>query len=67
MKQIRKGRQQTGIAELGPAAQTGEQEENAQTVQTGTGMWEEYKKAARLCRSGVRKAKARLKGCQEEQ
>jgi len=27
----------TGMAELGPAGQTGEQKENAQAVETGTG------------------------------
>ena len=48
------------MAELGSAGQTGEQEENAQAVESGIETWEEYKGAARLCRGGVRKAKAQL-------
>jgi len=40
------------MAKLGPAGQTGEQEENAQSVETGTG-----KEAARQCRDRVGKAK----------
>ena len=34
---VRKGRQETSVAELGFVGQTGEQEENAQAVETGTG------------------------------
>ena len=30
-------------------------------VEAGTGNWEEYRDAARLCRDGVRKAKPHLK------
>lgn len=37
VQEIRKGRQETGMAELGPAAQTEEQEENAGAVEGGTG------------------------------
>jgi len=37
VKQVRKGRQVTGMAELGPAGPNEEQEENAQAVETGTG------------------------------
>ena len=47
------------MAELGPTGQTGEQEENAQTVKVG-GRKEEYTDVDRLCREGVRKAKAQL-------
>ena len=47
------------MAELGPTGQTGEQEENAQAVKVG-GRKEEYTDADRLCREGVRKAKAQL-------
>jgi len=36
VQEIRKGRQETGMAELGPAAQTEEQEENAQTMEAET-------------------------------
>ena len=42
------------MAELGPAGQTEEQEENVQAERT------EYKEAAGLCRDGVRKAKVQL-------
>jgi len=34
---VREGRQVTNVAELGPAGQTGEQEENAQAVEVRTG------------------------------
>ena len=47
------------MAELGPTGQTGEQEENAQAVKVW-GRKEEYTDADRLCREGVRKAKAQL-------
>jgi len=39
------------MAELGPAGQIGEQEENAQRKQ-GQITWEEYRDASRLCRRG---------------
>jgi len=38
VKQVRKGRQKTDVAELGPAGQTEEQEENVQAVEVGTGI-----------------------------
>ena len=47
------------MAELGSASLTKEQEENAQAVEKGLVTWA-YKEAARLCRDGVRKAKAKL-------
>ena len=51
-----KGRQETSMAEPGPADQTKEQEENAQAV--GQVPWEDYKESARLCRDRVREARA---------
>lgn len=48
------------MAELGPGGQTEEQEENAQAIETGTGTIKEYMEVARLCRDGVKKAKAQL-------
>lgn len=38
VQQVRKGREETDIAELGSASQIEEQEEYAQAVETGTGI-----------------------------
>lgn len=37
MEEVSIGRQEPGMLELGPAVYTGEQEENAETVEAGTG------------------------------
>ena len=47
------------MSELGPAGQTGEQEENRQWKQAQA-TYKEYRNAARMCRDAVRKAVAQL-------
>jgi len=49
VQQVRKGRQETGVAEPGPAGQNEEQEKNVQAVETGAGtVGTECKEVARL-------------------
>ena len=58
--QVRKGRQETGMAEAGPAGQTEEEKKMHRQWKQEELLWEEYEEATRLCRDGVRKAKAQL-------
>lgn len=48
------------MTEWGSAGQSGDQGEYTKAVEEGQVTWEKYKDISRLCRDGIKKAKAQL-------